>query len=168
MKPSLYLLGLGCMLVVACADRAPPRVATTTTTSAAVVEPASVECEIDCEGVAVVPQPARTEEPDHHAAAIADADRVIASMHDDLLACYKKRLATNPRARGFVSLDIVIEESGRVRSVDATGGGMLGEAALKCITSRVSRSSFAPVHGGGTLRLQVPLTLRTMGAGESI
>lgn len=152
----------------ACASSppAPPATPAVTTTSA---EPATVGCELVCEGVEVVPEAARAaDSPDHHAAAVADANRVIASMHDDLLACYKKRLAENPRAHGFVTLDIVIEETGRVRKIESTGGALLGAATMRCMTTRVERATFAPVHGGGTLRLQIPLTLRTVSPGESI
>lgn len=167
MKPSILRVVLGSVLLLACANGPPPpRVATTTTTSAAVeppsLEPASVACEGECGDVHVVA------EPDYHAAAVADADRVIASMHDDLLACYRQRLLTNARAHAFVTLDVLVEESGRVRSVETSGGAMLGEATLKCLRSRVARASFAPVHGGGTLHFQIPLTLRTAGSGENI
>ncbi len=162
--PSIAILACGA--VAACAHGSPPPAASTTRITSA--EPEPVACEVECGGASVVPEPARAPEPDYHAAAVADADRVMASMRDDLLACYEKRLATNPQARAFVMLDIVLQADGRVRRVDATGGGMLGDAALTCMTSRVTRASFAPVHGGGTLRLQVPLTLRPVGAGESI
>jgi hypothetical protein len=150
-------------LLTACASRPPPPPATVTTTSArASAEPESLACELECDGVQAV----GVEPNEHPDAAIAEANRVVASMHDDLLACYKKRLAASPRARAFVMLDIVVAEDGRVRDVEATGGGMLGERAVRCMTTRVERATFAPVKNGGTLRFQVPLTFRP--SGESI
>jgi hypothetical protein len=55
-----------------------------------------------------------------------------------------------------------------VRRVETTGGALLGDATLKCITQRLTRGVFEPPHGGGTLRIQVPLTLRRVAPGEDI
>lgn len=149
-------------LVVACASKPPPPPVTTSSAAlttpsekeAADVEPATIGCELVCEG-------ARIDGVDHHAAAVADADRVVGAMHEDLLACYRKRLVTNPRAHASLTFDIVIEPDGTVRKIETTGGAMLGDKTIRCMTERLERGVFAPVHGGGTLRIHVPITLRT-------
>jgi len=156
------------MLLVACASKpAPqPEVATTTgaVTAPAASTPATNDCEIVCSDVEVVAETPRVEQSDYHAAAVTDARGVIASIHDDLMTCYRQRLATHPRAHGSPTFDIVIDENGTVRKIDTTGGGPLGDATMKCMTSRMMRAHFAPVRGGGTLRIHVPLLLRHGGS----
>jgi hypothetical protein len=45
---------------------------------------------------------------------------------------------------------------------------MLGDFGLQCITRRVERATFAPVHGGGTLRAEVPLLFRRTAADDTL
>lgn len=87
-------------------------------------------------------------------------------MHDDLLACYKKRVAVNPNAHGFITVDIVIDPDGRVRTVDTTGGAALGDGTMSCIVQRIKGASFERPHGGGTLRIHVPFSLRRLAPGD--
>lgn len=136
----------------------PPPASTTAVTShdMAEAQPATIGCEVVCEGARI-----EGDGIDHHAAAVADADRVVAAMHDDLLLCYRARLRTHPRAHASLTFDVVLEPDGRVRRIETTGGAMLGDATLKCMTDRLEKGAFAPVHGGGTLRIHVPITLRT-------
>lgn len=154
---------LVCGVFTACATKPPPAPAVPPheTTSAALTsaetveaDPATIGCEVVCEG-------ARIDGVDYHAAAVTDANRVIGAMHDDLLACYRKRLATNPRAHASTTFDVILEPDGTVRRVETTGGAMLGDRALRCMTDRIQRGVFAPVFGGGTQRVHVPLTFRT-------
>jgi hypothetical protein len=159
MKAVLAILVAGAF--TACSAKPPPpamaptRVETSTAAlTSAEADPATIACEMVCEG-------ARIDGVDYHAAAIADANRTVASMHDDLLACYQKRLATHPRAHASLTFDVVLEPDGTVRRVETTGGAMLGEKALRCMTERMQHAAFAPVHGGGTLRMHLPLTFRT-------
>jgi hypothetical protein len=105
---------------------------------------------------------------DVHAAAVANVDRVFAGMHDDLLACYRARLAVDPTAHAFLTIDMVLGPDGNVRTVETTGGARLGDKGLACIVRRVKAATFDPIPGGGTRRVQVPLTLRRLGDGESI
>jgi hypothetical protein len=148
-------------LAAACASghRRPPAVATTTAALTAPAPPAD-DCEIVCTDLDVVAETPRIDEPDRHAAAVADARAVIASMHEDLVACYRKGLAARPRAHGSPTFDLVIEEDGSVRKVETTGGAPLGDVTMACMTRRMTRAHFAPVYGGGTLRIHVPLILR--------
>lgn len=139
-------------------------------TTSAAAPPADVEteapaCEVSCGGAATVT--AAVHGPDYHAEAVANVDEVFASMQGDLVACYKNALRRDPDARAFVQLDIVLGPDGSVWSVFATGGGRLGDAGMRCLTKRVERAHFAPVHGGGTLRVEVPLTFRRLGPDET-
>jgi hypothetical protein len=142
-------------------------VSSTSTTSAKLssesVEP---ECTLAC-GAATLTT-ARPAPRDQHAADLANVDAVVASMHDDLLACYRARVAIYPNAHASVTLSVLLNPDGSVRSVTSTGGAMLGDAGLRCITHRIERATFAPVEGGGTLRTEIPLLFRRTGADESL
>ncbi len=123
-------------------------------------------CELNCGMASVVARPST---PDHHAAAVADADRVFRSMHDDLLACYKKRVKAQPNAHAFMTVDVVVKDDGSVWWTETTGGAHLTKGgALKCITDRIEKAQFLPVVGGGTRRIHVPLTFRMLAPGEDI
>jgi hypothetical protein len=111
-------------------------------------------------------EPRPAVEPDYHARATANADAVIESMHDDLLACYDKRVAANPNAHGSITVEMVVDPSGHVSAVETTGGALLGDGTMKCIVQRVKKASFDPPHGGGTMRIQVPLSLRRAADGD--
>ncbi len=156
------------------APSAPPPPATMT--SAKLPEPvltdpqtmaqdADAVCDLVMEPAQVVPRPA--DEPDYHAQAVANANQVLAAMNDDLLACYKKRVAVAPQAHAFLTTDIVIGPDGHVLRVETTGGALLGEASLGCIVHRIEKATFAAPHGGGTMRVHVPFNLRKVQAGES-
>jgi len=160
------------VLLTACASAPPPppqqaTASTTTTTSAEHADGvATPACELVCEGAEVVHR--ATETPDYHRAAVEDANRVFDAMHGDLLACYRARLAVNRDAHGFITVDVVVDPDGSVRSVDTTsgaflGGAPLGDTATACVARRIKRATFAPVHGGGTLHLHVPFILRRTG-----
>jgi hypothetical protein len=168
MKPSLAIV---LALLTACASTPPPRPAPSpsgpTTTSAEAPTSENVSrCEVVCEGARIVPQAGET--PDYHARAVANADRVFAAMHGDLLACYKARVAVDPKAHGFITVDVVIGPDGAVRSVETTGGAPLGEKAMGCIVERIRAATFEPMPGGGTRRIQVPFAFRRTSADESI
>jgi hypothetical protein len=123
-------------------------------------------CEVSCETPRIALEPG--EAVDVHAAAVANVDRVFAGMHDDLLACYRARLAVDPTAHAFLTIDMVLGPDGNVRTVETTGGARLGDKGLACIVRRVKAATFDPIPGGGTRHVQVPLTLRRLGDGESI
>lgn len=124
----------------------------------------AVFCDLICEQARVVKR--ADDLPDYHQRATENANRVLATMQQDLLACYKQRVATNPAAHGFITVDIVIGPDGRVLKVETTGGAVLGQATMGCIVHRIERGQFDPPHGGGTLRIQVPFSLRRVAAGE--
>jgi hypothetical protein len=161
--------------LLGCASALPKEPVSTTTTTAAMATGKNAEvpaitadpvteCDLVCERAQAVARAA--DEPDYNAQATANANAVLDGMHDDLLACYKKRVAANPNAHGFITVAIVIDPSGAVRTVETTGGAILGEATMSCIVQRIKRGSFEPPHGGGTLRIDVPFSLRRVAPGE--
>ncbi len=159
---------LGTIALVACASSPPPKpvTATTTTTAAKEATPDAEACDLVCERADVVPRPA--DGPDYHALATENANKVLEAMHPDLLACYTKRVAVAPNAHAFLTVDVVIGPDGKVRNVETTGGALLGAATMSCLTDRIRKATFDPPHGGGTLRVHVPFTLRRAARGEEI
>lgn len=178
------LTTIGCTIaLVACASAVPkqPVVATTTTSLATTAPPgiatnptnasssevttdAVTECDLVCERAQAVPR--AVDLPDYTQQATDNANAVLEGMHGDLLACYKKRVAVNPNAHGFITVDIVIDPSGHVRNVETTGGAVLGDGTMSCIVQRIKRGTFEPPHAGGTLRIHVPFSLRRVAPGE--
>jgi hypothetical protein len=128
-------------------------------------EPQTV-CDLVCEQARVVARPA--DGPDSFAQATQNANSVLETMQGDLLACYKKRVTVNPKAHGFILVDILVGPDGHVRTVDTTGGAILGDATMGCIVNKLKTAIFAPPHSGGTLRIQVPFSLRSVAPGEAI
>jgi len=87
-----------------------------------------------------------------------NADAIVASMHDDFLACFKKHART-ARSGETISLDILIGSDGKVKDVAGTSAPGLA-LVRECILRRVREANFDPPHGGGTLRIHVPEALR--------
>ena len=168
-----FLLPLA--LICACsatATQREPVAATTTATPTAPTtaelesSPAPEKCVLVCGGAAAVRVEAAVS--DYHDADVANADNVFASMHGDLLACYKARIGERPNAHAYLVVDMVVAPDGSVRSVETTGGALLGDRAMRCITQRIQRATFEPVRGGGTLHVQVPLAFTRAPVDDSI
>lgn len=100
--------------------------------------------------------------------AVNRANATLDGMHDDLLACYVARVKANPKAHAFLTVDIVVGPDGHVQNVETQGGALLGEPAMHCIVDRIKRGVFAEPPRGGTMRFEVPLTLRRVGPDETI
>jgi hypothetical protein len=175
--PASLLFQAVSVALVGCAAASPPKEAnapssaagtTSTTAGQAATEEITAQpqtyCDLVCERAMIVPRPA--DGPDYNARATDNANDVLAAMHDDLLACYKERVAANPNAHGFITVDIVIDSEGRVRDVETTGGAILGERTMSCLVHRIQRGNFEPPHGGGTLRIHVPFSLRRVSPTE--
>jgi hypothetical protein len=127
-------------------------------------------CDLVCNGARVVSHEITPDESaDYYTEqAVKHANEVLDAMHDDLLACYTTRLRGSPKAHGFITVDIVIGPTGNVQNVETQGGALLGNAAMACIVDRIKRGQFDPPHRGGTMRLEVPFTLRVVAPGEPI
>jgi hypothetical protein len=164
-------------IVCACRTTAPPlEPAVATTTAAPVVAP-RVEvspagdtgaCDLVCGNAAALTVGSQAPAGEVHAADVANADQVFSAMRGDLLACYRARVAESPNAHAFLTVDVVVAPDGSVGAVETTGGALLGDRTMRCITKRIERAAFAPVRGGGTLHIQVPLSFVRAGADDSI
>jgi hypothetical protein len=149
-----------------------PKITSATMTSTVIPTPPESEiiastqttCDLVCERAHIVPRP--VDNPDYTEQATANANAVLEAMHDDLLACYKKRVRVNPQAHGFITVDIIINAQGRVQNIETTGGAILGDATMGCLVKRIRLGTFDPPHDGGTLRIHVPFSLRRVSPGE--
>jgi len=156
------------VLLCACQTPAKSREPVTpATTTMAESAPSSVSpdaCVLVCGNAAA----ARLDVPklEYHVDEAENADSVFASMHGDLLACYKARVAERPNAHASLVVDLVVAPDGSVRTVDTTGGAIFGDRTMRCIASRIQRASFAPVRGGGTIHIQIPLKFSLRGAAD--
>lgn len=135
-----------------------------TSSNADAKKDSKVLCDLVCERAEVVASPA--DQPDYTAKATENANRVLEAMKGDLLTCYKKRILAYPQAQGFLSVAITVGDDGRVRSVSPTGGGTLGEATIACVVKYIKRGVFEPHHGGGSMEIRVPFSMRRAIPGE--
>lgn len=94
------------------------------------------------------------------------ANRVLTSIQPQLLACYRKRVAARPDAHAFMSIDILVGPDGKVREAETTGGALLGKPTIECILGHIKGAQFDPPRGGGTMRIQVPFSLRRAAPGD--
>jgi hypothetical protein len=133
--------------------------------------PASApRCEVVCESATVVRHEITPDESaDYYTTqAVERANATLNTMNGDLLACYEARVKVNPKAHAFLTVDVVVGADGHVQNVETQGGALLGEVTMRCIVDRIKRGEFAPPPRGGTMRFQVPVTLRRLGADETI
>ena len=139
-------IGFACIGLLACA-RPPP--------AAAPAQPVeTTSAVLPVAAAPATPRPA--DEPNDYARVVTSSNRVIEGLTPDLLACYKARLAENPRAHGAITADIVIGSDGRVLRVETTGGAILGPTTMRCIVHRIERATLEPPRGGGTTQIHVP------------
>lgn len=128
------------------------------------------QCELVCEGAALVRHEIPPgESADHYTNdAVDKANETLNAMHDDLLACYTARVKVYPKAHAFLTIDIVVGHDGHVQNVETQGGALLGESTMRCIVDRIEHGEFAPPPHGGTMRFEVPFSLRRVGPDETI
>ena len=167
MSPLRILVPSALLACAACTGALPPPapIETQAPRRIEVTAEPQVPCDLVCEQALAVARNA--DAPDYNARATANANQVLDAMHDDLLACYTTRIAANPDAHGFLTVDIVIASDGHVQRVETTGGAVLGPVTMRCLTRRVERGVFEPPHGGGTLTIHVPFSLRRADPEES-
>jgi hypothetical protein len=120
-------------------------------------------CDVVCQGLKVTSLTSNgaaiADAESHTIAETENANQVLDAMRPDLLACYKARVRVMPSAHGTATLSILIGSDGKVRKVETTGGEFLG-SAKDCVEKDVMKGEFAPPHGGGTLRIEAPLTFK--------
>jgi outer membrane biosynthesis protein TonB len=194
MKASHFLLGLLVVpaLVSACASAPQPKAASdeapavaeapppsptsiaetpaATVASAEADDPAAPKCTVRCEGVQMA-----TVKGGSFAVADADsktkaesenANAVLNEKNDDLVRCYKAVARVSPGTQGTVTFDVMIGADGKVVKVDPFGGEKLG-AVKTCMMKVIQGAEFAPPHGGGTITIRVPFTLKVQSPDES-
>jgi len=127
-------------------------------------------CEVVCQSATVVRHEITPDESaDYYTTQAVDrANATLNAMNDDLLACYEARVKVNPKAHAFLTVDIVVGADGHVQNVETQGGALLGEVTMRCIVDRIKRGEFAPPPRGGTMRFEVPVTLRRLGPEQTI
>jgi hypothetical protein len=108
------------------------------------------------------PNPSPPPPPDYHARATKNAATVFRNLQPAIRECYAQRLKGAPHAHANITMDVLIGPGGKVRSVDTTGGALLGDRAMGCIVEKVRGATFDPPHGGGTLRINVPFAFRAI------
>ena len=88
-----------------------------------------------------------------------DPKATLEAASPAILSCYADARATRPSLRGKLRLRFVVNEGGRVISVDADAGEPAYDAALVDCIGRVLRETpFA--KPGGTATILAPLVLR--------
>jgi len=148
-----------------------PSAAATDAPEAAASSPSKIPaCDLVCQGAKVVPRDVPPDQTADYYTAQAEekANATLNGMHDDLLRCYTARVKVYPKAHAFLTIDIVVGPDGHVQNVETQGGALLGDPAMKCIVDRIKQGEFTPPTHGGTMRLEVPFTLRRIGPDETI
>lgn len=127
-------------------------------------------CEVVCENATVVRHEITPDESaDYYTTQAVDrANATLNAMNGDLLACYEARVKLNPKAHAFLTVDIVVGADGHVQNVETQGGALLGPVTMRCIVDRIKRGEFAAPPRGGTMRFEVPVTLRRLGPDQTI
>jgi hypothetical protein len=127
-------------------------------------------CELVCGTAALVRHEIPpSESADHYTNEAVDrANETLNGMHDDLLTCYATRVKAYLKAHAFLTVDIVVGPDGHVQNVETQGGALLGDPTMRCIVDRIKQGDFAPPPRGGTMRFEIPLTLRRVGPNETI
>ncbi len=83
---------------------------------------------------------------------------VLRGAEPQVVRCYVRALRRKPSARGTMYVGLVIDRSGHPGSVVAAG--VTGPLA-RCVRRTLSRLSFPPHAGPGSVRVWVPLYFRT-------
>jgi hypothetical protein len=78
---------------------------------------------------------------------VADAERRVLRMKSGFRACLAHGDEAEPD-RGQLTLDVVVAESGAVRSAGATNVEAIGASVVECIERRALAATFQPPVGG--------------------
>jgi hypothetical protein len=92
--------------------------------------------------------------------ATQNANKVLDGIRADLLACFQNRIRAKPQAEPFMRLGIVVGADGKVTDVVTSESRLVSARAVSCLGDTVRRVSFDPPRGRGTMRIEVPFTLR--------
>lgn len=80
----------------------------------------------------------------------ADVQNVINAGMGAVTNCFEKELKKQPSLRGKLSVQIVINKRGAVRSVKTTSNQLGNQKVATCISSRIKSWKFPPAKGKGS------------------
>jgi len=92
--------------------------------------------------------------------ATQNANEVLDAIRGDLLACFENRIRAKAQTEPFMTLGIVVGADGKVVNVVTTETRLVSARAVRCLGETVRRASFDPPRGRGSMRIEVPFTLR--------
>lgn len=89
-----------------------------------------------------------------------DIIRRIARAHiTEIRHCYNQALATDPNARGRVSITFTIAADGKVSKAEVSESTMADAAVGSCVAAAVKRWTFPKPEGGGLVTVTYPFVL---------
>ncbi|MGI6393876.1 MAG: AgmX/PglI C-terminal domain-containing protein [bacterium] len=86
----------------------------------------------------------------------ASMNKILRGSSNAVRSCYEKALLVNPTLKGKISLDIAINEQGRVKSIDVIEDTLGDKSVLACIKGVVGRLRF-PKPDGGSVSFVFPV-----------
>jgi TonB family protein len=92
--------------------------------------------------------------------------RIVRAHINEIRYCYNQELTRNPNLEGVVTIDFVIDATGRVTSSSAAEGGIGNRNLESCVANRVRRWKFPKPPGGGTISVRYPFTFSSGGGGS--
>mgnify|MGYP000070664532 CR=1 FL=1 len=87
--------------------------------------------------------------------AAEDVRSVIRRHRYEVKSCHKKGLKANPGAKGSLTLDVVVSETGSVTSAKVRSSQLDDKAIEGCVVKKVKRWTF-PVPEGGSAAIMLP------------
>lgn len=92
--------------------------------------------------------------------AVAEFDpRVVAAriraQSEEIMLCYERELARDPRLRGAIRVEFTITMDGRVTGTTATEN-TVSPALGECVVALISSMYFSPGPSGGSVRYRFP------------
>lgn len=141
------------------ADLAPSKVALAPQAQPEPAGPGVAWCDVVCE-LAYVEPADDSDGTDDVTRATENANKVLEGIKAELLACFENRIWAKPQPEPFLRLGIVVGPDGKVMNVVTTETRLVSPRAITCLGNTVRRASFEPPRGRGTMRIEVPFTLR--------
>jgi hypothetical protein len=116
-------------------------------------------CDVVCEQAFVEPV-SDSDGAEDFARAHRNANQVLEGLKPKLLACFERRVRAKPQTEPFMTLSIVVGPDGKVVDVKTTDAPSVSPRAIRCLSEQARTVTFEPPRGRGTMRVDVPFTLR--------
>ncbi len=143
-------------------DLAPSKVAIEPAAASEPAGPGVGLCDVVCE-LAYVEAASDNDGAEDVTRASENANKVLGGIRADLLACFENRIRAKPQTDPFMRLGIVVGPDGKVTKVVTSETRLVSPRAVRCLDNAVRRVSFDPPRGRGSMRIEVPFTLRKAG-----